>query len=120
MIHGLFRRQPGNRRQHAKGIGGEKDHVSGMPAKAGDNGVLNELNRVSRARVLSLAVVVVIGDASVGIEDDVLEHTAETQRVPDLRFVFLGALNALGVASALDVNNSIGALSMPIVPDQIE
>src|SRR5436305_1898518 len=67
-----------------------------MSANAGDDGVFDEVYGIRGAGVLGLAVVVVVGNASVRIESHVLEHAAEAQGVPDLRFVLARELDALG------------------------
>src|ERR1700729_594252 len=90
-----------------------------MSADAGNDRVIDEVDRISRACVLCFAVVVVVGNARVRIESYIFEHTAEAQRVPDLRFVFLGEFDALGIASALEVEDAFGAPSVLVVADQV-
>ena len=54
-----------------------------------------------------------------GIEHHIFEHAAEAQRVPDLRLVLFRELDALGVAAAFEVEDSVGAPSVLIVADQV-
>src|SRR5436305_8620566 len=90
-----------------------------MSANAGDDGVFDEVYGIRGAGVLGLAVVVVVGSASVRSESRVLEHAAEAQGVPDLRFVLARELDALGVASAFEVENTVRAPSMLVIADQV-
>ena len=90
-----------------------------MSANAGDDRVLDEIYGIRGAGVLGLAVVVVVGNASVRIESHILEHAAEAQSVPDLRLVLARELNALGVASAFEVKHAVRAPSMLVIADQV-
>ena len=85
----------------------------------GNDGVFDEVDRISGARVLGLAVVVVVGNASVRVESHVLKHAAEAQGVPDLRLVLAGKLDALGVASALEVEDAVRAPSMLVIANEV-
>jgi len=51
VVHGLLRRQPRDGRQHAKRIGGQEHYIVRMAANSRNQGVLNEIHRVSRARI---------------------------------------------------------------------
>src|SRR5580692_7272505 len=90
-----------------------------MAANAGNDGVLDKFNRVSGARVLGFAVVVVIGNSRVRVEADVFEDTAEAESVPDLRFVLLRELDALGIAPAFEIEDAVGAPPVLVVADEI-
>src|SRR5580704_14879362 len=90
-----------------------------MAADAGNYGVVDEIDRISGTGVFGLAVVVVIGNAGVRIESHIFENTAEAKRVPDLRLVFLRELDALGVASAFEVEDAAGAPAVLVVADQV-
>ena len=108
MIHRLRRRELGDRRHHAIGVGGEEDDVLRMPGAAGARGVRDEFERIGRARVLGLGAVVVVGNARLRIEHHVLQHGAEAVGgVPDHRLGFLRELDGLGVAAALEIEDAV-------------
>src|SRR5215472_5696720 len=90
-----------------------------MSANAGNNRILDEIHGVSRARILRLAVVVVVWNTRVGIERNVLEHAAKAQRIPNLGLVLLRQLDALRVASAFEVEHAVSTPAMLVVADQI-
>src|SRR5438445_12320515 len=90
-----------------------------MSADAGDYGILDEVDGIGGPGVFGLAVVVVVGDARLGIEGYVLEYAAEAQGVPDLGLVLFGELDAFGVASALEVEDAVGAPAVFVVADEI-
>src|SRR5579862_4535084 len=90
-----------------------------MPPDSRDHRIVDEVDRICGARILRLAVVVVVGNTRVRIERYVLEHTAEAQRIPDLRLVLLGELDALGIASAFEVEDTVGAPSVLVIADQV-
>ena len=77
MIHRLRRRQLGDRRQHAEGVGGQHHHVLRLAGAAGARGVGDEVERIGRTGVFGLRAVVEIGHAGVRIEHDVFQHRAE-------------------------------------------
>ena len=52
------------------------------------------------------------------IHDDVFEHRAEADRVPDLRLVLPREANALGVAAAFEVEDAVVAPAVLVVADQ--
>ena len=54
MVHRLRRRELGDRRHDAEGVGGEQDDVARMAGAAGPRGVGNEVERIGGARVLGL------------------------------------------------------------------
>ena len=53
MIHGLFVAEFGNGRKDAEGIASEENNIGGVTADAGDLSVLDELDGVGSAGVLS-------------------------------------------------------------------
>src|SRR5271167_4842633 len=89
-----------------------------MAAKAGNDRVVNKLDRICGARVLSLAVVVVVRNARDRIEHHVFEHRAEAERVPDLWLVFLREENTLGVAAAFEVEDAGCAPAVLVIADK--
>ena len=105
MIHRMRRRERADRRQHAERIAGEKDYVGRMARHAGNLRVLNELDRIRSTSVFRDARVGII-DIVVFIEHDVLEHSAEAQRLKDVRLVFWREIDRLCVAAAFDVEDA--------------
>ena len=53
-----------------------------------------------------------------GIEDNVLHHRAEADRVEDLGLALCGESDALGVAAALDVEDALVRPHVFVVPDE--
>ena len=119
MIHRLRRRQLGDRRHHAEGVGGEHHHVLRMRRAAGARGVRDEIERIGRAGVLGLRAVVEIRHAIIGAEHDVLQHRAEALAGGiDLRFGFARQLDALGVAAAFEIEDAVRAPAVFVIADQ--
>src|SRR5579872_257560 len=90
-----------------------------MPADSRDHRIVDELNGICRARILGLAVVVVIGYTSMFVEGDVLQYATKAQRIPDLRLILFRELDAFGVATTLKIEDAIGAPAVFIIADQI-
>ena len=107
-----------DRRQHAKGVGGEKDDVVGMPAGARDHRIVDEVQRVRGARVLRDLVGIEIQQARLRIHGHVLQHRAEADGVPDLRLVLARKAYALGVAAAFEIEDAVVAPAVLVIADQ--
>src|SRR5207244_3279082 len=76
------------------------------------------VERVCRTRVLGLRVVVEVENPAL-VDDDVLQHGAEAVHgVPDLRLGFGGEPDRLRVAAALEVEDTLVAPAVLVVPDQ--
>src|SRR5215471_6323219 len=90
-----------------------------MATNPGNHRILDEFHWISRAGVFGLAVVVVIGSACMRIEGYIFQHAAESQGIPDLRLILLRELDALGIASALEVEDAVGAPAMFVIADEI-
>src|SRR5215831_12194782 len=87
MIHRVGWRKRADRGQHTKCIASEKDHISRMSGDARNLCVLDELDRIRATRVLRDARVRVI-DVMIFIENDILQHRAEAQRLKNIRLAF--------------------------------
>src|SRR4029077_12597576 len=85
VIHRLVRCEPADGRQYAKGIAGEEEDIARMVAASRRLAVVNEIDRISRAGVFRDTLVVEQRPMRMRIDDHVFQHTAETDRVPDLR-----------------------------------
>src|SRR5258706_12703145 len=90
-----------------------------MGAHARNHAVLDEIDWVCGPRVFGEAVIGVVRYARFRIQRHVLENGPEAQRVPDLRLFVRRELNALGVASALEVEDAVAAPSVFVVADEI-
>ena len=119
MIHGLLRREPGNRRQHAERVRGEEDDVGRVPGHARNQCVLDEIQWVSRAGVLGDLVGIEIQQARFGVDHHVLQHGSEPDGPPDLGFLFFREPDALGIAAALKIEYALVAPAVLVVADQL-
>ena len=119
VIHRPFERQPRNRGQDAKGIGGEHHDVARMAALSERDRVVDERDRIRGTGVLGELVVVQIEQTRFGIDDDVLEYgsKAASCRV-DLRLGLGRQSNRFCVAAALEIEHAAIAPPVLIVSDQ--
>ena len=119
VIHRLRRRQLGDRRHHAIGVGGQEDDVLRMTGAAGARRVRDEVERIGRTGVLGLLVAVVVRDARLRIEHDVFQHRAEAVGgVPDFRLGLGRELDGLGVAAAFEIEDALRRPAGLVVADQ--
>src|ERR1700756_4420740 len=89
-----------------------------MPTNSGDNGVVDKLYRVSGASVFRITVTVVVRLASDWIDNYILQHGAETNRVVDLRLAFFRQFYALCVTTTLEVEDPAGAPTVLVIADK--
>ena len=92
MILRLGRRQFRNRGQHAERVACQKKQVGRMSAARCRFDVVDEFEWIGGTRILGQGRVVVIGDARLLVEHDVLEDAAEADGVPDLRLAAFDSL----------------------------
>ena len=118
VVHGLGRGQPGDRREHTKGIGGEENNRLGVSAHAARNLIRDVVERIRAPGVFGNGIVVVIRDAGFGIDRDVFDDRTELDRVPDQRLAFLAHLDALRITAALEVEHAGVAPSVLVIADQ--
>ena len=119
MIHRLLRGQPGDRRQHAEGIGGQQNHVRRRWPQVLFAGVGNELDRVGAAGILGLAVVGEVEHAGVGIHGDVFQDRAEHLRgCVDLRLALGRKVDHLGVAATFEVEDRLIRPPVLVIADK--
>jgi hypothetical protein len=119
VVHSLLGAELGDRREDTAGITCEEDDVGRVVAgDAGNLGVLDVLDGVGAASVLSESGVIVVDDSGGGVEDDILEDGAKLDGVENIRLLLGGETNTLGVATALDVEDTGVAPAVLVVADQ--
>src|SRR5690348_13745556 len=89
-----------------------------MSGGARDLCVLNEINWICAPGVLSDACVGVI-DVMILMEDDVLQDSAETQCLKNVRLAFRCKIDRLSVTASFDVENPVVAPDMLVVTDEV-
>ena len=108
MVTSLLRGQLTHGREHAECITSEHDNVLWLTLDDARNAsVGNELDGVRATSVLGDADIIVVGFTRDDVVDDVLEDGTETDGTVDLGLLLGGKVNALGVASTLDVENAV-------------
>ena len=119
VVHGLLGAELGDGRKDTTGVACEKDDVLGVAVgDARDLGVLNVLDGVGAAGVLGEGGVIVVDDTGFGVENDVLEDGTELDGVENVGLLLGGETNALGVATALDVEDTSVTPAVLVVTDE--
>ncbi len=107
MVASLLWGELANRGKHAEGITSQHDDIAWLRVDdTRDLRIRDEFDGVRAASVLCNADVVVVGDTGDGVVDDVLEDRAVADGVEDVGFLLCGKVDALGVASAFNVENT--------------
>ncbi|QTK80153.1 hypothetical protein AT6N2_C2567 [Agrobacterium tumefaciens] len=118
VVHGLLRRQPGDRRQHAEGVGRQHDDRPWMAGNAGLRRIRDEVQRISAAGVFRQRVIVEVRNA-VFVQHDVFQNRAETVgRSVDFWLGFSRKFDRLGVATALEIEDAMFAPAVLVIADQ--
>lgn len=119
VVHGLGGVELGDGREDTTSVAGEEDDVGRVAAgHAGDLGVLDVLDGVGDTGVLGEGGVIVVDNASGGVENDVLEDGTKLDGVENIGLLLGGETNALGVAAALNVEDATVAPAVLVVTDQ--
>ena len=119
MVTGLFRSQSANGRKNSKGIASQHDDVGGLTIDNTRNlSVGDKLNRVGATSVLSDADVIVIRNSGNRAVDDILKDAAIFDGVEDIRLLLRREVDALGVTSALNVEDTSIRPDMFVVTDE--
>jgi len=119
VVHGLLGAELGDGREDTTGVACKENDVGRVAAgNARDLGVLDVLNGVCAASVLSEGGIIVVDHSGGGIENDVLEDGTELDGVENIGLLLGGKTNALGVAAAFNVEDALVAPAVLVVTDQ--
>lgn len=117
--HGLLGVELGDWWENTTSITGEEDDVSGVAGGDARNlGILNVLNGVSATSVLGEGRVVVVDLTGLGVEDDVLKNGTEADGTVNIGLLLGGETNALGVATTLNVEDTLVGPAVLVVTDK--
>src|SRR5690606_26486251 len=115
VIGRCFTGQLGDGRQYTGQVAGQEDNVLGFAGAVLDHALVDVFQRVGRTGVLRLRYVGVIRNARDRIHHHVFQYRTELDCVPDHRLVLLRQVDALGVATALDVEHHALAPAVLVV-----
>src|SRR5450830_2125810 len=118
VVSGLFFAEDRHRWQYSGQVAGQEDHGVWLATEVFRCAFFDQLARVGRTAVLGQAVVGVVG-LFVGVQRDVFQHGAVLDGFPDHRLVLLGQVDALGIATAFDVEHHAHAPAVFVVTDQV-
>jgi hypothetical protein len=107
VVASLLRSELTNRREDTKGIAGQHNDIRGLTVGQARNlGIGNVLNRIRATCIFSDADVLVVGGAGDRVVDDVFEDAAKTNGVVDFWFLLGREVDAFGVATSLNVEDT--------------
>ncbi|KAH3664895.1 hypothetical protein OGATHE_003710 [Ogataea polymorpha] len=120
VVHDLRVGELRDRRKHASGVAREQHNVLRVAVgQAWDFGGRNEVDRVSASSVLGDHGVCVIHHPGDRVVHHVFEHRAKPDCIENF-WLFLGRqIETLGVAAALDVENTVVGPAMLVIADQL-
>ena len=119
VVHGLGGGELGDGGKDTTGVACEEDDVLRVAVgNARDLGVLDVLDGVCATGVLREGGVIVVDNTGLGVEDDVLKDRTELDGVENIGLLLGGETNALGVATALDVEDTSVGPAVLVVTDQ--
>ncbi|KPW88154.1 Uncharacterized protein ALO75_01486 [Pseudomonas syringae pv. coryli] len=119
MVGSLFFAEDRHRRQYAGQVAGQEDNGVRLATEVFRCALLDQFARVGGAAVLGQAAVGVVGFFGDRVEYDVFQYGAVLDGFPDDRLVLLGQVDALGIATAFDVEHHAFAPAVLVVTDQV-
>jgi hypothetical protein len=107
VVAGLFRSKLADRGEHTESVTGQHNDVGGLAVNDTRHlSVGDKFDRVCAAGILRDTDVVVFGNTVQWVVDNVLEDTAVLDGVENIGLLLGGEVDALGVASTFDVENT--------------
>jgi hypothetical protein len=120
MEHGLRGVELGDRWENTTSIAGEENDVAWMVGGNARNlGVGDVLNWISASGVLGEGNIIVVNEAGVWVENDILEDGTEFDGSINIWLLLRGEAHALGVATTLDIEDTSFSPAVLIITDQI-
>ena len=119
MVACLLGRKPAHRREDTKRVASKHDNVAGLAVdRARYMRVRDEFNRIRATRVLRNANIVIVGRSRSRIVDDVLKDATKADRVVDLGLLRGGEVDALGITTALNVEDTSVGPDVLVITDE--
>lgn len=119
MVAGLFRGQSTDRRKDTKGIAGQHDDVGRLTVdQTRDLSIRNKFDRVGATSILSDADIIIVRNSRRRAVDDVLKDAAIFDGVENIRFLLRREVDALGITSTLNVEDTSIRPDMFVVTDE--
>lgn len=107
VVAGLLGAKLANGRKNTEGVASQHNDVAGVPVDYARNlGARDELDGVSAASVLSDANIIVVRNTRSGVVDNILEDGAEADSPENIGLLLSGEVDALGIATTLDVEDT--------------
>ena len=117
--HCLLAIELGDGREDAPSVAGEEDDVGWMTiGKAGDLGVLDIFDGVCASGILCECAVIVVDDPGFGVKDHVLKDAAKADGVEDVGLFLFRQIDALGIASSFDIEDSSVSPAVLVIPNK--
>lgn len=115
----LLGREPAYRREDTKRVACEHDNVAGLAVdRARYMRVRDKFNRIRAARVLRNANIVIVGRSRSRVVDDVLKYATKADRVVNLGFLRGGEVDALGITTALNIEDTSVGPDVFVITDE--
>ena len=119
MVACLLGREPAHRRQDAERVACKHDNVAGLTVnRARYMRVWDEFNRIRASRVLRNANIVIVGRSRSRVVDDVLKDATKADRVVNLGLLRGGEVDALGITTALNVEDTSVGPDVLVITDE--
>jgi len=119
VVTSLFRRQPADGRKDTEGIASQHDDIGGLTIdKTRDLSVGNKLNRVGATSIFSDIDVIVVSNSRNRTVDNVLKDATKFDGVENIRLLLCREVDALGVTSALNVEDTSVRPDMFVITDE--
>lgn len=119
VVHSLSSIELAHGRKHTKRVTSQHDNVLGMPSHARNPGVRDKLDWIGTPGVLGDRAVVKVDFTGDVVNNDVLKDTAKLDCIKDLGFLVSGEINALGVTSTLNVEDSVISPAVLIITNEV-
>ena len=119
MVASLFRSQSADGRKNTEGIASQHNDVGGLTVdKTRDLSVGDKLNRVGTTSVLGDANIIVVRNSGSRAVNDILKDAAVSDSIENIRLLLCREVDAFGVTSAFNVEDTSVRPNMFVVADE--
>ena len=119
VVHSLRRTEFADRWQYTKSITSKENYILWMPTYTRNFCVQNKVDRIRGTCIFSVRGSIVIDNVGFFVIIHIFQHSTKTDCFENIRLFFFRKIDALCVAAAFNIENSIVGPAVFIIPNKL-